>query len=110
MSGAARVDILQDDKGLLTCFEAARVEPEWAAAFQAAYKIESLHDYIYHLDAKNWESDLTDLLSKVEKLRNNRLILSRFKAAYESGLAAIKHSQAQPKVDESADAVLPDAT
>ena len=42
--------------------------------------------------------------------KNCRLALARFKAAYESGLAAIKHSQSQPKADDSTDAILPDST
>lgn len=101
MSGSARVDVLQDDKGLLTCFEAARVEPDWAAAFASFHKIESLDDFIYRLNGKDWENDLKDLLNQVDKLKDN--ILSSFKAAYESGIAAIRHSQAQPKVDDNAD-------
>lgn len=43
-------------------------------------------------------------------MKNNRLILSRFKAAFESGIAAIKHSQSQPKTDNQTDQPLPDAT
>lgn len=43
-------------------------------------------------------------------LKNTRLIFAPFKAAYGSGLSAIKHTQAQPKSDEVSDSLLPDAT
>ena len=49
-------------------------------------------------------------MNQSPELKDNRIILSRFKAAYESGVAAIKISQATQKVEEHADTVLPEST
>jgi hypothetical protein len=110
MSAVARIDTLEDDRGLKTCFEAANVESAWMEAFVKAHGITTLDDFVYLVDGKAWETSLQDLLSGIEALKNKRLILARFKAAYESGLSAIQHSQAQPKSDEVTDALLPDST
>ena len=76
-------------------------------AFVKAHGITTLDDFVYLVDGKAWETSLQDMLSGIEALKNKRLILARFKAAYESGLSAIKHSQAQPKSDEVTDALAP---
>ena len=110
MSLTSKIDTFQDDRGLQTCFEAANVEKAWADDFIKTHGISTLDDYVYLVDSRDWEASIKDLLSGVASLKDRRLALARFKAAYESGLAAIKHSQAQPKSEESTDAILPDAT
>ena len=110
MSAVARIDTLQGDRGLKTCFEAANVETPWMDAFVKAHGVTTLDDFVYLVDGKNWEASIQDLLNAIESLKGKRLVLARFKAAYESGLSAIKHSQAQPKSDETSDALLPDST
>eukprot|EP00435_Cladocopium_sp_Y103_P025431 s4491_g6.t1 len=110
MSAAARIDVMQNDRGLKTCFDAANIEESWAAAFCKVHKITTLDDYVYLMDSKDWEQNLRELLNAFHELKENRLILSRFKAAYESGLSAIKTSQTSAKAEESLDTVLPEST
>eukprot|EP00435_Cladocopium_sp_Y103_P019584 s1435_g4.t1 len=110
MTTAAKIDVLEDDRGLRSCFEAANVQVEWRKAFMATHKIETLDDFIYLVEGDKWEPSLRDLLEAIAELRGNRLILARFKAAYESGLAAVKASQAAPKTEDLSDQVLPEAT
>eukprot|EP00435_Cladocopium_sp_Y103_P063526 s244_g25.t1 len=110
MSAAARVDTLQNDRGLKTCFDAANVDAGWAEIFCKQHKVETLDDYVYLMDSKDWERGLRDLLQASSELKDNRIILSRFKAAYENGVTAIKNSQAAPKSEENPDLVLPEST
>eukprot|EP00435_Cladocopium_sp_Y103_P064688 s646_g26.t1 len=110
MSAASRVDTLQNDRGLKTCFEAANIDAAWSATFCKQHKVETLDDFVYLMDSKDWESGLRDLLQSSADLKDNRIILSRFKAAYENGVTAIKNSQANPKVEENPDLVLPEST
>ena len=110
MSAASRIDTLQNDRGLKTCFDAANVDASWAAIFSKAHRVETLDDFVYLVDSKDWEAGLRDLLQASAELKDNRIILSRFKAAYESGVTAIKSSQASQKTEENPDAVLPEST
>lgn len=110
MSSSSRIDTLQDDRGLHTCFEAANVEKAWSDAFVQAHGVSTLDDFVYLVDSKAWEESLKELLGTIAELKDRRLALARFKAAYESGLAAIRHSQAQPKSEDATDSVLPDST
>eukprot|EP00435_Cladocopium_sp_Y103_P064411 s568_g26.t1 len=110
MSASARIDTLQDDRGLQTCFDAANVDKSWSEPFVKAHGITTLDDYIYLVDGSSWETSLKELLGAVAELKDKRLVLARFKAAYESGMAAVKQSQAQPKADDASDTVLPDST
>eukprot|EP00435_Cladocopium_sp_Y103_P012119 s317_g3.t1 len=110
MTSSARIDVLEDDRGLRTCFEAANVSADWSKLFMTAHKIETLDDFVYLVDRDKWESSIKDLLEGIAELRNNRLILARFKAAFESGVAAIKASQAAPKMEDATDQILPEAT
>ena len=110
MSTSGRIDLMQNDRGLQTCFEAANIASSWSATFCKLHKVETLDDFVYLMDSKDWEQNLKDLLNASTDLKENRIILSRFKAAYESGVAAIKSSQTSQKVEESLDAVLPETT
>lgn len=110
MSTTVRIDVLEDDRGFRTCFEAANVQVDWRKHFIATHKIETLDDFISLGDREKWESSLKDLLESVTELRGNRIVLARFKAGFESGMAAIKASQVAPKTEDQADQVLPDAT
>eukprot|EP00435_Cladocopium_sp_Y103_P013344 s3509_g3.t1 len=110
MSAAARIDTLQNDRGLKTCFDAANVDAGWSETFCKLHKVATLDDFVYLVDSKDWESGLRDLLQASPTLKDNRIILSRFKAAYESGVTAIKSSQASQKVEENPDTVLPEST
>ena len=110
MSAAGRIDVLQNDRGLKTCFEAANILPTWSDTFCKLHKVETLDDYVYLMDTKEWEQNLKDLLNASIDLKDNRIILSRFEAAYESGISAIKTSQSSQKVEDSLDAVLPETT
>ena len=95
MSAVSRIDVRQNDRGLQTCFDAANVQSTWAATFCKLHKLETLDDFVYLMDSKDWEQNLKDLLNASSDLKDNRLILARFKAAYESGVSAIKASQAR---------------
>ena len=110
MSAVSRIDVRQNDRGLQTCFDAANVQSTWAATFCKLHKLETLDDFVYLMDSKDWEQNLKDLLNASSDLKDNRLILARFKAAYESGVSAIKASQATQKVEDSVDTVLPEST
>ena len=90
--------------------EAANVETQWSDLFIKAHGITTLDDFVYLVDGRAWEESLKDLLSGIAELKDKRLAYARFKAAYESGLAAIKHAQSQPKSEDVTDSLLPDST
>ena len=52
---------------------------------------ETLEDFIFLDDKGNWEAELRALLDEPPALKDSRLILARFKAAWKSGVAASKH-------------------
>ena len=110
MSGAAKIDVLQDDRGLQTCFTGALIADGWKDDFCKTHKVETLDDFIYLMDSKTWEDSLKGLLNAVSSLKDNRIILSRFKGAYESGVTAIKQAQTVAKAEDVTDTVLPDTT
>ena len=54
---------------------------------------ETLEDFIFLDDKGNWEAELRALLDEPPALKDSRLILERFKAAWKSGMTAIEASQ-----------------
>ena len=92
MSRASSIDVFQADRGLATCFEAANIETAWKEEFIQKHKILTLDDYVYLVTHSSWEQSLTDLVDACPNLKHNRVILSRFKAAWESGSNAVKQA------------------
>ena len=76
MSAASRIDVQQNDRGLQTCFEAANVSPAWAATFCKQHNVETLDDFVYLMDTKEWEPSLKALLQEAADLKDNRIILT----------------------------------
>ena len=112
MSRASSIDIFQADRGLATCFEAANIETAWKDEFILKHKILTLDDYVYMVTHSSWEQSLTELVDACPNLKHNRVILSRFKAAWESGSHAVK--QASQPVGKGGpdqmDEMLPEST
>lgn len=109
---ASSIDVYQADRGLATCFEAANIETAWRDEFLAKHRIQTLDDYVYMVTHSEWERSLTDLVDSCPGLKPNRVILSRFKAAWESGSAAVKQA-AQPVskgASHQLDEMLPEST
>ena len=65
MSAVAKIDTLQDDRGLQTCFKSANVEQD----FVRTHSISTSDDFVYLVDSKEWEASLKDLLSGVASLK-----------------------------------------
>eukprot|EP00434_Breviolum_minutum_P027782 symbB.v1.2.024570.t1/scaffold2273.1/size83577/1 len=100
------------DRGLATCFEAANIEAAWRDEFLHKHRIQTLDDFVYMVTHGEWERSLTELVDSCSGLKSNRVILSRFKAAWESGSAAVKQA-AQPASKGAADQLdemLPEST
>ena len=94
----------EDDQGLHACFKRARLEPSWIQEFCQSLKIETLEDYIYLFNKSSWENEIETHLQSIPALKDNRLALSRFKAAYEAGAAAIKNARdVASKIDADKD-------
>ena len=112
MSRASSIDVYQADRGLATCFEAANIEAAWRDEFLHKHRIQTLDDFVYMVTHGEWERSLTELVDSCSGLKSNRVILSRFKAAWESGSAAVKQA-AQPASKGAADQLdemLPEST
>ena len=112
MAGASRIDVLQEDKGLATCFAAANILPAWYEPFVKKHSIETLEDYVYMVPKDTWEKSLQVLVDDVPETRDKPVVLARFKAAYESGLQAVRQASAAPikTTSEALDEVLPEST
>ncbi|OLP99622.1 hypothetical protein AK812_SmicGene17832 [Symbiodinium microadriaticum] len=85
------------DKGLLSCLQAANVQDPWIQAFQDVHRIESLEDFVFLVTHARWEDSLRELVNEVPSLKDNRLALARWKAAYTMGHSAIQQGNAPDK-------------
>ena len=93
-------DMQGDDHGLAACLKAAHVQDNWRSLFVTKHGLETLGDFVYMVDQSQWEASLKDLVEQVNELRDSRLVLARFKAAYQAGLAAVQSVQTtSSKVD-----------
>ncbi|CAE7505196.1 unnamed protein product [Symbiodinium necroappetens] len=113
MAAMNRVDLQADDKGLKTCFTACNVLPEWQAAIVAQHQIETLDDFIFMINKKEWESSVAAFCQEVPSIKDNRLALARVKAAWQAGSVAIESSQQSAikhQGDLDLDDPLPEAT
>ncbi len=104
----AHIDVLQDDRGLHTCFKGAQIKEEWARAYATHHSITTLDDFVYTVTAADWEKSLETLVFAVTGLRDNRIALARFKSAYECGSQALRQAAQSAPKSEDMDAVLPD--
>jgi len=106
----SRIDVLQDDRGLASCFAAAQIKQEWIDAYKTKHGVGTLDDFIYMVRASSWESSLGELLEAVPELKNNRIAEARFKSAFECGTQALKQAAAPSMKAEDPDAVSPEGT
>ena len=101
MSQARSIDLQSQDRGLKARLSAANVQESWATSFINHFKLETLDDFIYMIDRVKWQEEIKALLDEVPPLKDSRLILARFRGAFESGLKAIEMSQSPAaKVDD----------
>ena len=106
----SRIDVMQDDRGLAACFQGANLDAAWTEAYTKFHQLATLDDFIYMIQASDWERSLGEHLEQVASLKGNRIALARFKSAFESGQQALKHAaQVAPK-SEDLDEALPDTT
>ena len=109
MSQTLRVDLQADDRGLHSCFVASGVKQEWIQAAVSHHHIETLDDFV----KSEWESSLAAFVQEVGGIRDNRLALARFKAAWQAGSSAIAASQqaaTRHQQDTDLEDPLPEAT
>ena len=106
----SRIDVLQDDRGLASCFAAAQIKQEWIDAYKTKHGVGTLDDFIYMVRASSWESSLGELLEAVPELKNNRIAEARFKSAFECGTQALKQAAAPSMKAEDPDEVSPEGT
>ena len=71
--------------------------------FVTHHRLETLEDFIFLVEKANWEASLKTLVDEVQSLRESRLILARFKSAWQSGVTAIQAAQTATAKHESAD-------
>eukprot|EP00435_Cladocopium_sp_Y103_P038596 s1483_g10.t1 len=106
----SRIDVLQDDRRLATCFKGANLDQAWIDLYVKHHGLTTLDDFVYMIQASDWEKSLTEHVDQVKDLKGNRIALARFKSAFESGQQALKHAaQVAPK-SEDLDESLPDST
>ena len=112
MSQVSKIDVFQTDRGLHSCFLAGNVKPEWEKDFIKQHSLETLEDFVYLVQAQDWENSVAELVKAVSSLSTNRIALARFKASYEAGSQAIKMAvQAAGKSGpDNLDEPLPEAT
>ena len=112
MAGAAHIDVLQQDRGLRSSFAVANILEDWSDPFIKHHGIETLEDYVYLMPKDTWDTHLHKLVDAVPALRDKPVILARFKAAYESGLQAIRQAGAPASKlsTEAMDKLLPEST
>lgn len=104
MSSSRRIDLYQDDRGLTTCFKGANILEEWKSELW-----ETLDDFVYYFNELDMETSLDQVLQPT-KLRDNRLLRARLKAAHAAGLEAIRAAAAEAKQPEALDETLPEST
>lgn len=105
-----RIDVSTDDKGLGACFDAANITAEWKGLYMSYHKVITLDDFVYMIDSTAWEKSLESHLQQVGGLRDNRIVLARFKSAYEAGLSALRAAAAPNQKVEDPDEPLPEST
>ena len=111
MATAARIDVLQEDRGLATCLAAANLLPEWTEPFLRHHGIETLEDYVFLIPKEGAEHGIKDLVEAIPALKNKPIVLARFRAAYEAGMQAVKQaSQLPAKGTNELDELLPEST
>ena len=111
MTQASRIDVFQSDRGLQSCMAAANVNLTWATAFAKQHGVDTLEDFCYLVRSTEWERSLEDLVQATPGLKDNRIACARFKAAYETGMQAIRQaSQVAKTGPEALDEPLPEAT
>ena len=109
MAFASSIDLHSDDKGLAACLRLANVQDAWRDAFVAKHRPESLEDFVYLVSKNDWEAELRGLLDEVPSLKDSRLVLARFKAAWSSGMAAISAAQLpSSKVESNEEEPIPE--
>ena len=109
MSGSRRIDTYQDDRGLTTCFAGANILEEWKSELVHAHKWETLEDFVYYFNETAMETSLDQVLQPT-KMKDNRLLRARLKAAHAAGLEAIRAAAAEAKQPEAVDETLPEST
>eukprot|EP00435_Cladocopium_sp_Y103_P012732 s1670_g3.t1 len=106
----AKIDVLQDDRGLAACLKGANLQQEWIDNYVKHHHIVTLDDFVYMIKASDWETSLGEHVEQVAALRGNRIAMARFKSAFEFGQQALKHAaQVAPK-SEDLDEALPEST
>ena len=103
MAAAASIDLHADDKGLAACFRLANVQKSWMRDFVTHHRVETLEEIIFFVEKATWEPSLMTLVDEVQSIRESRLILARFKSAWQSGVTAIQAAQTATAKHESAD-------
>ena len=106
----SKIDTMQDDRGLLTCYQGALVKEEWQAAYNTFHSITTLDDFIYMVDGETWETSLTQLVEAVPALKGNRIAMARFKSSFEAGRLALRQAATPATKSEDIGEVLPDGT
>ena len=48
-----RIDVLQDDRGLATCFRGANLEQSWIDNYTKFHQISTLDDFVYMIQASD---------------------------------------------------------
>lgn len=74
--------------------------------------IATLDNFVYMITQNDWERSIAELVDACPSLKSNRVVLSRFKAAWESGSNAVKQAS-QPLAKGGADQLdemLPEST
>lgn len=110
MASASRIDVLQEDRGLATCLSAANLLDTWTAPFLKHHGIETLEDFVFLVPKDDTDKGIKALVDGVQALRDKPIVLARFKAAYESGLQAVKQASQPAAKSSDMDEILPEST
>jgi hypothetical protein len=88
----SKIDVHRDDRGLAACLRGSNLQPDWIESYVRAHHIATLDDFVYMIQATEWERSLGEHVEQVEALKGNRIASARFKSAFEAGQQALKHA------------------
>ncbi len=115
MSLAQAVDVHANDRGLLSCLQAASVHENVIKYLQDTIKIVTLEDFIHVVSQADYEKELAEIVAQTsfatkvaDQLVPDKLQVARLRAAYRAGVEALKIAD-QPASNEPDMPVAPQA-
>ena len=88
----------------------ANISTEWSDAFVAKHSLSTLDDLVYLVSHQDWEKEIEELVNQVPSLARSRIVIARFRSAFEIGREALKQAAAPASKAFDPDEPLPEST